>query len=98
MIVIAQEQLLRLDEAAKLVPGLRKASVHVETIRRWAKTGLRGVLLETCFLGGQEFTSQEALQRFSDALSQKRRAKGQATNRRRIIRDIRQRGDDPHGL
>ena len=42
---------------------------HVATVYRWAKRGLRGVVLETLQVGGTLCTSHEALQRFFEALT-----------------------------
>lgn len=43
--------------------------VNVATLYRWASHGCRGVRLETIQIGGTKCTSQEALQRFFDRLS-----------------------------
>jgi hypothetical protein len=45
------------------------ARPHLATIHRWATRGLRGVRLEFAQVGGTRVTSEEALQRFFDALA-----------------------------
>ncbi|XZE56937.1 DUF1580 domain-containing protein [Planctomycetaceae bacterium SH139] len=42
----------------------------VSTFYRWSKYGVRGVRLETCFLGGARYTSDEALSRFFNAVTE----------------------------
>jgi len=59
------ETLVTLSAAAKLVPG----SVLVSTLHRWRQRGVRGIKLETVLLGGRRFTSREALERFSAAVT-----------------------------
>lgn len=59
------ETLIPLDEAAKLAPGFRPGrSVSVDAVRRWARSGMRGVRLETVIAGGRRCTSRDAVQRF----------------------------------
>ena len=77
MIDLAQEQLLRLDEAAKVVPPSRGGRrTHLSTILRWIQRGARNpsgelIRLEAIRLGGSWKTSREALQRFAEALTPK---------------------------
>lgn len=63
MIEIAAEQLLSLKDAARRLPG----RLHYSTIFRWATTGTRYGRLETVVIGGQRYTSIEALQRFAES-------------------------------
>jgi len=56
---LLDEELLRLDEAARLT------HVSVKTIRRWIRIGRNGRQLEAIKLGGQLRTSREALERFA---------------------------------
>ena len=65
MIDIHGETLVTLTQASGLLP----ARPHLATIYRWMLRGVRGVTLETCMIGGKRYTSHEALQRFSDSLS-----------------------------
>ncbi len=63
MIDVNREQLVRLSRA--VIPG----NPHPATRWRWASVGVRGQRLETIVVGGQRFTSQEAVQRFLAALN-----------------------------
>jgi hypothetical protein len=69
---ISQETPLSLTQAAKL-PHLpiRRAGKRpcVATFWRWSTTGIRGVRLETLICGGVRCTSQQAIQRFFDHLT-----------------------------
>jgi hypothetical protein len=65
MIDILNEQLLRLNEAAKRLPG----QPHRSSLERWTHDGVRGRRLETVLIGGRRYTSLEALQRFAAATS-----------------------------
>ena len=64
------EQIVSLTEAAGLLPRRRKGrKPNVATLYRWAKSGCRGVILETLQVGGTKCTSTQALQRFFERLS-----------------------------
>ena len=64
------ETVFTFAEAAKRLPRRRQGRpVHVATIHRWAKAGVRGVRLESLRLGGGLVTSAEALQRFAERLT-----------------------------
>lgn len=63
MIDWRNETLLSLSEAAKRL-GKSRASIY-----RWMSQGVRGVRLEV-LRGGRLFTSEEAIQRFFETLSQ----------------------------
>ncbi len=65
MIQLQSEQLLSLQQAAELLPGTPALS----TLHRWRQLGVRGVKLETCLIGGKRYTSTQALQRFTDAVT-----------------------------
>jgi hypothetical protein len=54
------ERLLRIRKAPKFVPG----NPHVATVWRWILHGVRGHKLESILVGGQRFTSVEAIERF----------------------------------
>ncbi len=60
MIDIADEKLVTLAEAAKLLPDCPSAA----TLWRWRTKGARGRRLESITLGGKVYTSVEAIQRF----------------------------------
>ena len=72
MIDIHKEKLLTLAEAARhpSLPRRRQGKrPHVSSIYRYAKTGIRGVRLETVRFAGSLCTTEQALQRFCDRLS-----------------------------
>jgi hypothetical protein len=63
------ETVVPFAEAARRLPRLRRdRPVSPATLWRWASSGLRGVRLETCRVGGTRCTSLEALARFFAAL------------------------------
>jgi hypothetical protein len=64
MIEIDSENLILLSDVPKSLPKRRGKPVHLSACYRWMKTGLSGVRLETVLVGGQRFTSTEALNRF----------------------------------
>jgi hypothetical protein len=57
---IHSDEVLTLSQAAKRLPN----HPHVSTVWRWHLRGIRGVHLETILIGGQRYTSAEALQLF----------------------------------
>lgn len=72
MIDIRAEKIFPLSQIAKRdeLPRRRLGKpLNVATLYRWAKTGVRGVRLETLRVGGTLCTSIEALQRFFVALA-----------------------------
>ncbi len=64
------EELLSLTDAAKALPPIDGKRLHVSTIWRWARRGLRGIRLEHVRLGHRVCTSQEALARFAQRLAE----------------------------
>ncbi len=62
MIDVEQEQVIRLSRIPQLVNP--SAPPHIGTIWRWTVTGVRGVKLECVQIGGQKFSSREAVRRF----------------------------------
>lgn len=70
-----------LTDAAAGLPRRRGGKpVNVATLYRWATHGCRGVRLETIQIGGTRCTSQEALQRFFERLTQSDRDPGSAAD------------------
>ena len=64
------ETVVSLREAARALPVRRHGKpLHISTLCRWAKRGVRGVVLETLRIGGTRYTSLEALQRFFERQS-----------------------------
>lgn len=57
--------LLSLADAAANLPSLKDGRpIHVTTLWRWARYGLRGIKLETIKIGGRVFTNRQSLQKF----------------------------------
>ncbi|MBE7462886.1 MAG: DUF1580 domain-containing protein [Planctomycetes bacterium] len=67
--MIGNEELITLNEATKRLPPLDGRRLHVATLHRWARRGVRGIKLEVRALGGRYCTSIEALDRFGKALA-----------------------------
>ncbi len=63
-----QDQSLTLQEAADLSAG----KLCYWSLYRWATSGLRGVVLESWFIGGKRYTSMEAIDRFNEAQTRMR--------------------------
>lgn len=70
MIEIAEEHVLSLSEACKVLPAIEGRKPHPSTLWRWARKGVRGVRLEYARLGRRIVTSREALGRFVNALAE----------------------------
>jgi Protein of unknown function (DUF1580) len=66
---ITTEQLIGLDEAAKLFPGRDGGTVHRFTVGLYARRGKLGVRLETVLAGPRRCTSIEAVARFIEAVT-----------------------------
>jgi len=62
------ETILSLRDATREVPPLDGKKVHISTLWRWARKGVRGVKLEYIQLGHRVATSREAIDRFFAAL------------------------------
>jgi hypothetical protein len=67
MIDVVHEELFRLAMAGRILNPHHPP--HVATVHRWAGNGVRGVKLEVIRVGGQRFTSREAVARFLAALN-----------------------------
>ncbi len=69
--MLEKETLLTFSQAAKRLPqfdgGRRPCPA---TVWRWARHGVRGIILESRLFGGRYVTSIEALDRFSKALAE----------------------------
>jgi hypothetical protein len=64
------DELLTLPQAAVILPRRREGSkVSASTLWRWYTRGSRGVRLEIVKVGGQTYTSREALRAFIEARS-----------------------------
>jgi len=72
---IGRDEFLTLSEAAKRLPAKNSGRrLHVAALYRWASNGCRGVVLETIHVGGQRYTSLDALQSFLEAVTERARA------------------------
>lgn len=89
---IQTEQLIGLDEAAKLFPGRDGGSVHKFTVGLYARRGKLGVRLETVLAGPRRCTSIEAVARFIEAVT--RAADGERPVQAIATRTRRQRDRD----
>ena len=55
---------LTLSEAANLFPKGRGKAIHVNTLRRWIATGVKGIRLTAWRIGGTWYTTPEACEQF----------------------------------
>jgi len=90
------ETLIPLKAACRLVPGRSAKGIAVTTIYRWALRGCRGTRLQTAMVGGQRYTSHEALDRFFAAIN--RPASGQISSMGRQRQDRVEAALDSEGL
>ncbi len=64
------EELKTLAEASRELPRAGNRKIHVSTLWRWCRGGIRGVRLEYVRLGSRIFTSKDALGRFANRLAE----------------------------
>lgn len=83
MIDTSKETLIPIREIPDHVPGSR---VHCATIWRWVLTGCRGVILETCFVGGKRYTSKAAIGRFIEETTAARTCRKPSQGQRSKLR------------
>jgi hypothetical protein len=99
MIDTATENLVPLRDIPKRLPFRANGKrLHISAVYRWTTCGVRGVMLETVRIGGQLFSSTEAIQIFAERLSQsppapvastpKRRARDLQTVKRRVAEEL----------
>ena len=70
MIDLASERLIAFTEVGDFLPTRRQGrKVHATTVHRWTTGGGKGIVLDSIMVGGSRYTSQQALQRFCDALT-----------------------------
>lgn len=69
-ITIQKESVLSLNEAIATLPCVDGRRPHLSTIWRWCKRGYRGIRLEYCRIGNRVVTSREALERFTQRLTE----------------------------
>jgi hypothetical protein len=89
------ETVVPFAEAARRLPRLRRdRPVNPATLWRWASSGLRGIVLETCRVGGTRCTSLEALARFFAALEGRKENPPPAQTPRRVEAELARIGVD----
>lgn len=69
------EDVLPLADVVAVIRQLGIPAPHEETVRRWAASGVRGVVLESFTMGSRRFTSREAVARFIAATTSGRVAR-----------------------
>ena len=71
MIDIEHENLIPIRDVPRYIPPRRSGRrLHISAVYRWIKHGVRGgIRLEAVKIGGSAYTSKEALQRFTEQLS-----------------------------
>lgn len=60
-IKLFSEQLIKISEARLLFPGNKPSE---RSVRRWAKNGCNGYVLESCKIENTRYTTSEAIERF----------------------------------
>jgi hypothetical protein len=74
MIDRSSETIISLAEAARRLPARRAGKkAHISCLYRYTVTGCRGVVLDWIQVGATRCTSEEALDRFIEALTNKAR-------------------------
>ncbi len=84
------------DDPLALIPLKDAAAhcprpVHYQTLRNWTRKGVRGVKLESHWIGGREFTSRSALKRFfyrRSAQQQPRIIDDEERRQNQLVREI----------
>lgn len=83
MINTEREQLILPSQVARMIPGRSGKGVSLSTVWRWMLRGRRGCRLESLMIGGQRYTSQEAVARFIAACNGHEPAHPQTRTERR---------------
>jgi hypothetical protein len=79
--ITLNETIVSFADAAKDLPRRRRGrKIHISTFYRWCTVGCRGIVLESLQIGAKRYTSQQALQRFFERLSERART-GASTDR-----------------
>ena len=73
MIDLFDEQIISLERASNELSKILDRKITKSAVTRWANEGNQGVVLETCLMGTQRYTSKEALVRFAHNAEQARR-------------------------
>lgn len=67
---LQNEKVLSLTDASKALPKIDGKRLHISTLWRWCRKGIRGVQLDYIRLGHRVCTSAEALTRFTQQLAE----------------------------
>lgn len=91
---IGQDTLIPAKDAPALIQKWtgKKTRVSHSTLHRWFSTGVAGVVLDSCLIAGERFTSEEAMRAFfnesAKAKSKRhRKATAEGIRRRQAARD-----------
>lgn len=85
----AGEEALLVSDVPRCLPRNAKGrKVHVGSVYRWARGGLRGLRIRVFLLGGRFATTREELDRFFLALTEQSNAVAATPN----VKEIRERG------
>jgi hypothetical protein len=68
---LTAERIISLKAVCRLVPGRTGKGLALTTVFRWALRGCRGTRLETFLVGGQRYTTREALDQFIAAINER---------------------------
>lgn len=71
------ETLITLKQVTRRFPGRTCRGVSLSCVQRWIAHGRRGQRLETILVGGQRYSSEEAVLRFIQALNPENTATGE---------------------
>ncbi len=69
MIDYEQEQLIPIKYVCRIFPGRTGEGISLASIWRWISEGRHGHKLETIIVGGERYTSREAVGRFIAAIN-----------------------------
>jgi hypothetical protein len=70
LINVAEEDLIPLKAVCKMFPGRTGRGTSLSTVWRWIQHGRRGHKLQSLVIGGQRYTSKQAVTRFLAAINQ----------------------------
>ncbi len=68
-----REEVVLIREVPGLLPKKNGRKKHLASIYRWLSRGLVGVRLESVYIGGEQYTSKQALDRFFCAVTEAKR-------------------------
>jgi hypothetical protein len=92
MIDLAAEDILTFAQAADWLPRRRAGrKASLSTLWRWTNIGIRGIMLETIYVGTSRCTSKQAIQRFFERVTTARTAPSATTSSSRARTDVQRR-------